>query len=100
MRFSRFQVIKFTGFCTQCAFRHIVASRKHDVQVRIFLCVIFVFSVHAAVHRHLIFLSKPVAKFSCKLEAFLLCQFHRNGHVHFTGQSGVFALFSFFGHQP
>ena len=96
----RFQVVEFSGFCAQRPLLRIAASREHDVYVRIFLQVIFVLSVHAAIHCHLIFLSKPSAKLGRKLEPLHLAQFHGNGHIHFTSQGGVFAFFSVLCQQP
>ena len=64
----RFQVVELSRFCAQRPLLRIAASREHYVQVRIFLRVIFVLSVHAAIHCHLIFLSKPTAKLDSKFE--------------------------------
>lgn len=60
----------------------------------------FVLSVHAAIHCHLIFLCKPSAKFGRKLEPLLLVQLYRNGHIHLSSQGGVFAFFSVLRQQP
>lgn len=96
----RFQVVELSRFCAQRPLLRIAASREQYVDVRIFLQVIFVLSVHAAIHCHLIFLSKPAAKFGRKLEPLLLVQLHGNGHIHFAGQGGVFAFFSVLCQQP
>ena len=96
----RFQVVELSRFCAQRPLLRIAASREHDVQVRIFLQVIFVLSVHAAIHCHLIFLCKPAAKFGRKLEPLLLVQLHRNGHIHLSSQCGVLAFFSVLRQQP
>ena len=96
----RFQVVEFSGFCAQRPLLRIAASREHDVYVRIFLQVMFVLSVHAAIHCHLIFLSKPAAKFGRKLEPLLLVQLHGNGHIHLSSQCGVLAFFSVLRQQP
>lgn len=96
----RFQVVELSRFCAQRPLLRIAASCEHDVYVRVFLQVIFVLSVHAAIHCHLIFLSKPAAKFGRKLEPLLLVQLHRNGHIHLSSQGGVFAFFSVLRQQP
>ena len=96
----RFQVVELSRFCAQRPLLRIVASREQYVDVRIFLQVIFVLSVHAAIHCHLIFLRKPAAKFGRKLEPLLLVQLHRNGHIHLSSQCGVLAFFSVLRQQP
>ena len=100
VRFSRFQVIKLTGFCAQRPLLRIAASREHDMYVWILLLIISVLPVHAAIHCHLIFLRKPAAKLGRKLEPLHLAQLHRNGHIHFAGQGGVFAFFCTLCQQP
>jgi hypothetical protein len=96
----RFQVVELSRFCAQRPLLRIAASREHYVQVRIFLQVIFVLSVHAAIHRHLIFLSKPAAKLDRKFEPLPPVKFHGNGHIHLSSQGGVFAFFSVLRQQP
>jgi len=100
MCFSRFQVIEFSGFCAQRAFRRIATGREHDVYVWVFLRVVSIFFVHAAIHSHLIFLCKPATKLGCKLEPLLRVQLHRNGHIHLSSQSRVLAFFSVLRQQP